>query len=251
MTPETAGDLLALLRRAVQIVRDDLREDPVRWEVSEAWPAFDFVQPSLWGIPIRFREDAVGWELVSSRFVPDDLVRRRAGDVVNHGAKATTEYLSEHPPKHLPSLTMLGPKKPNALATLIDHAQGVTDAGPPADLSQIEADLQALAQPLPEPKKYLAPTLAETSKDLSKYIEHQLKQMLAVPDHLLAEDEAPPATHAEAIERAAIAQALSDLAETVLTNGLKANAIESLKATKDHVYRLNLTVTKETPPWKL
>ena len=265
MTPAQAQQLLADLRVVRSRISIDLSELPVRWEVADAdLRAFadgmgaPVIDPgtgvtSLWGLPVRVDENAASWSIVSQP-VPSTysetggqltvrLCRRVAWHVLEHGAKASVEFLYEPAPqqpgppwKHSPA---------GVMSKLIAAAQGETDAGPPADLSQIVADLQALPQlqPSPEPKKYLAPALDQLSK--------QMVSLLAVPEHLLAEDEAPPTTHAEAVERAAIAKALRDIAEFVLTNGLKTDAIESLKATKDHVYRLNLTVTKETPPWKL
>lgn len=253
MTPKQAQQQLGDLRVVKSRVNLDLSERPVRWEVADAdlralVDALDAppIPPgtavsSLWGMPVHVDENAATWQIVSYDFPTDRLRRRVAWHVLEHGSGASVEFLDEPMPKppgppwkHSPA---------GLMAKLIAGAQGETDAGPPADLSQIEADLQALPNtPVPEkPKPHLAPA---KSFEISM---NEIAKGFAVPPHLLG----MPLTHAEAVEREVIAQALRDLADAVLTNGLKTNAIESLKATKDHVYRLTLTVTKETHPWTL
>ena len=182
MTPATAEKLLMNLSKARRVVLVSLGEEPLRWEVDK--PTFDefmFAQAQVeelygsthvLGIPVRVvGESQAGWHIVSSSFVMQQERRRRVPQLLDHGPTAPFEVLSQVGSRSAP-LSFLGMLE--ASAKKFGHTVDTLPPPDDADLSQIEADIQALAakQPATKPAAHQS-------------IEALVKQAFKVPDHLL------------------------------------------------------------------
>lgn len=284
MTPE-AFEVMGRLKRAERRIRARLNEIPVRWEVGRVqfdelvdatWPMMGsaaFVpQPTLVGIPVRIVGPVdAPWRVVSGHFPTIQVRRRDPFELVGPGDPESVpfEVLDEMPVFGSPAGSWGG---------VITTAQKPKQPADTADLSQVEADLQALAakqptaptaKPAPYPalSSYLNLAMEDSFSKAAAAIAAQLKPLIPAGTYLDVDtgpislhDELglklpdPPLYAPDPDLNMAAAQAVLKAAEQIaaaLNTGVLPVPPQAHHATVGEItVHLSVEITKEHAPWK-
>ena len=252
-----------------------LKEIPDHWEVDpatfdefmltepNAYPGpTDFVMHHLFGIPVK-PVDGSPWCLVSRTAMSKDHAlfrRRRTSELVTDPPSA--QVLDEYTEGTLEIQLDIDMAAFDTAVAGIGAKLGSQPAlaDDTADLTQIEADIQALAakQPAPwvenKPAPYLQPAIAQAEAQFQAAVD-KITETMAVPKNLvalsdIAQSPQPPdpaLLHATAI---AVQQAAQQIAAALEAGTFPVPPQAHHAKVGAIAVHLQVEITKEYPPWK-
>lgn len=218
---------------------DELRVEAGDW----AWPEpNDFIKHTLWGLPVQTYQQTPNawWALRTESPTAVELVDTPAGP----GLKRATQLKDAD--------WWADQWKPTPPPHFVDDEE---DPETPADLSQIAADLKALAAkhapPHGEPKKFLdaAMTLVADDSAFLSALDHFAKAFAVPPTQIASPTPPTPDPAVLMAAAAAVRHAADKLAQEIELGQVPTTGASYYATAGQMVVRLTVQISKETPPW--